>query len=517
MKKALPAICWFRDDLRIDDNPALLDAYQIAHGRVVPVYIIDPRRFQQNLLKWPRFGPYRSRFLLQSLVALRQKLRGIGSDLIIRTGHPEEVLPELAEEIEAGTVCCNEGSDPEAFSITRELAAQLHYDKRLLRCSWGRTLYPLNALPFEGKPPLSFTEYRRAVERAMPPPMAEEGIKKLLPLPLGLNPGAMPTLDQFGFPEAPLDPRSIYPFKGGEEQALLRLKSYVWDRGLGAHHQQGKQLLAGEAYSSKLSPWLAVGALSPRRLWTELIVYEEQKRRQPGLSLYSLRCQLLRRDYMAALAFHVPEEMSQLAGYQGIPPSPPYERDLARFERWWRGYTGVPLVDAFMRELAATGYISPVGREVVARYLCESLRLDWRWGASCFETFLIDYEPATTWGSWQSIAGVGSRWAAKRQSLLAIGRRVDPDGHYIRYWVPELGYLPSEQIHTPHLMEQEAAAAVGLVIDQSYPAPLVECEPPPTPKSRETLRERTRRKPVSEEEDEKEPRRDRAHRPRIHR
>ena len=518
MKKALPVICWFREDLRLDDNPALNDANKISHGRVIPVYILDPRRFQQNLLQWPKVGLYRARFLLQSISALRVKLRGIGSDLIIRTGHPELILPELAEELEVGTVCCSEGGEIDEFSITRELAAQLGYDKRLLRCSWGRTLYPLNELPFEDKPPLDFIEYRRAVERALPPPLAEPAIKKLLPLPLGLSPGALPTLEQIGFQDAPLDPRSIYPFKGGEEQAQLRLKSYLWDRGLGAHHQQGAQFLAGEAYTSKLSPWLSVGALSPRRLWTEILDYEEQKRRQRGLSLYSLRHQLLRRDFYAALAFHYPERMRQLGGYLQRPPEKPYERSTELFERWWRGYTGVPVVDAFMRELSATGYISPIGRQIVARYLTEKLRLDWRWGASCFETLLIDYDPATTWGNWQTLGGVCEERSSSKAPLLMIGQRMDPDGHYLRYWLPELGYLPSEFIHAPHKMEPEAAAAVGLIIDQSYPAPLVECVLPEPPPDRRKQRDRVRRKPSEEEPEEKTKERapDRV-RPRIHR
>ena len=474
-ERSHPCVVWLRRDLRLDDNRCLFEANKRSKGRIIPIYILDPRDYTPNLLGWPKCGAYRGQFLLEALKDLKLKLKRLGSDLVIRTGEPEEILPELANTHGATHLYTLEPQDPVEASAVRAVNEGCYREGIEFVQVEGATLYDEGRLPFEpDQLPDSFIEFRRVLEREMTPREPELAIKKILPLPMGLRPGSLPKLDKMNLTEFTPDPRSTISFMGGEAYGLKRVKDYFWDRQMLSYASQMRGVLAGEAISTKLSPWINLGCLSPRRLWYEALTYEKQHKDSQGA--YSLIYKLTLRDFMIFQARALCDRLYDLNGARELPKV--WEEDPNLFNCWWSGYTGFPLVDALMRELSATGYISVRGREIVTDFLVHHLKLPWTWAASCFETLLIDYHPATTNLSMQGAAGVGLVHKRRVTHPVESGYEVDWEGAYVRYWIPELANLPQEVIYQPYMLNEEYQAYYGVILGQSYPYPIIAPPPP---------------------------------------
>ena len=484
-ERAHPSVVWLRKDLRLDDNRCLFLANKKSKGRVIPVYVLDPRDYEANLLGWPKCGAYRGQFIIQALSDLRMKLKRIGSDLIIRIGEPEEILPSLADAQGATHLFTLEAQDHlEALSVKAVEEGCYREGVEFVEVE-GATLYDYHRLPFaHDEIPLDYIEFRRVLERDMTPKPPELAITKLLPLPLNLRAGSIPKLETMNLTEFTQDPRSTIPFVGGEAHGLKRVKDYFWERKLLPYALQARNALAGEMSSTKLSPWINLGCLSPRRLWYEALTYE--MKHGAGQAVYRLIYQLTLRDFMIFHAKSMGERLYDVKGVKNIPKV--WEENSEMFSLWWQGYTGFPLVDAFMRELNATGYLSARGRGIVAHFLVRQLKLPWTWAASCLETLLIDYHPAVTWGMMQSLAGVGVSLPSAGFHPTEAGYSVDWEGNYVRYWLPELAHLPTEVIYQPHLLNEEYQAYYGVILGQTYPYPVV--QPPPPSEREPSLRER---------------------------
>jgi deoxyribodipyrimidine photo-lyase len=484
-ERAHPSVVWFRRDLRLDDNCCLFEASKRSKGRVIPVYILDTREYEPNLLGWPRCGAYRAQFLIDALNDLRLKLKRLGSDLIVRIGPPEEILPTLAETQGATHLYTLEPQDAREAKVVRAVKDGCYCEGIEFVEIEGATLYDYSRIPFEPEElPKDFVEFRRKLEKDASPKPPELSINKLLPLPLGLRPGSIPKLESMNLTAFTPDPRSTISFVGGEAHGLRRVKDYFWDRKLLPYSYQARHGLAGEEISTKLSPWINLGCLSPRRLWYEALAYERKHGGSDGV--YRLIYHLTLRDFMIFHARAMGDKLYDLEGLRGIPKV--WEDDPDRFGYWWPGYSGFPLVDAFMRELNSTGYISQKGRQIVADFFVNHLKLPWTWAASCFETLLIDYHPAVTWGAFQSVAGVGVTIPGSPTHPIDSGYAVDWEGAYVRYWLPELAHLPTEVIYQPHLLNEEYQAYYGLALGQQYPYPLVTPTAPsersPSPRER---------------------------------
>ena len=278
-------------------------------------------------------------------------------------------------------------------------------------------------------------------------------------------------------------------------QPVKRLKDYVWERKLISYSSTTRQGLGGEQISTKLSAWVNLGCLSPRRIWYELLAFEAKHGGSQGV--YQLIYHLTMRDFMIFHAKQMGEKLYQVEGLRELPKV--WEEESERFAMWYQGYSGFPLIDAFMRELSTTGYISPRGRQIVSSFFVKQLRLPWTWAASCFETLLIDYHPAITWGAMQSVAGVGVDLPQVSDHPIESGYAVDWEGAYIRFWVPELASVPPEYIYQPHLLNEEQQAYLGLYLGQNYPHPIVsppdftEREPTPRERNQELIMERLKR------------------------
>ena len=420
------ALYWFRNDLRLTDNPAFSDA--CARSRtLVPVYVVDDEA--QALTRWGflRWGEHRRRFRDQALAGLRSALQARGSDLIVQRGKPTDELAALAAAFGADTVLCEHIAAPEEIDQVDTLrAAGLTVEDR-----WQSSLLAPDDLPFDiARLPDVFTPFRQAVEKADVRPHAAIPAPDVIP-PLPQTDLAGDTfVEQAGDPDA----RSSFPyddthFNGSETAALAHVERYFAGP-LPRTYKTTRNGLSGTDYSTKLSPWLASGALSPRTVHEALLRHEARFRVSDGSRWIVF--ELLWRDYFR---FSSLKHGARLFHHDGLSTLPYPQHDPDAFAAWSSGQTGHPFVDAGMRELAATGYLSNRMRQIVASYLIHDLACDWRAGAAWFEAQLIDYDVCSNQGNWLYIAGRGTD---PRQ-----GRRFDPDyqaathdpdGDYRRLW-----------------------------------------------------------------------------------
>ena len=291
------------------------------------------------------------------------------------------------------------------------------------------------------------------------------------PCSLPLKLGEVPRLEDFGhepFTEAEL---AALPFKGGETAALARLKYYLWDTDLIQNYKESRNGLLGGDYSSKLSSWLANGCLSPKTVYAELRRYERE--RKSNESTYWLFFELLWRDYFRLMGKKHGSKLFQKGGLLGE-EIPDLHNDMRLFEIWAKGKTGVPFIDANMRELAATGFMSNRGRQNVASFLVKDLKVNWQIGAEWFESLLVDYDVCSNYGNWNYIAGVGNDPRENRYfNILTQALRYDEQGDYVKHWCCELSHVPQDRIHRPDKLSQEEQTTYNVKIGATYPKAVV--------------------------------------------
>jgi deoxyribodipyrimidine photo-lyase len=431
---------WLRNDLRLHDNEVL--AALPAHAEaLLPVFCFDPDTLgADRYLGLPRLGPHRLPFLLEALTDLQRRYAALGSGIHFVIGNPATELARLVRDLGLSTVWASAEHPHEETTAEINLKAALGPALPLRLFETLSLLHP-HDLPIPVRQlPLSFSKFRFDVAVGTPvrPPLPTP--RQLPPLPAGVMPAPLPTAatvaQVIGLSSvAPSrDSRSALPIlSGGETAALARLHDYAVDRRLIARYNDTRNEMLGEAFSTKLSPWLANGSLSARQIWAAIADYEAVAGRN-GKGSQQLRMELVWRDYFRLLARRAGAGFFRLAGLRDQLPKAP-EPDRATFDRWTQGRTGNTFVDANMRELAATGFMSNRGRQNVASYLIHDLRQDWRWGAAWFEYQLIDHDPASNWGNWKYIAGTGTDVRDTAFDVAQQARRYDPKGRYVRTWL----------------------------------------------------------------------------------
>ncbi|HSC82128.1 MAG TPA: DASH family cryptochrome, partial [Pseudomonas sp.] len=276
----------------------------------------------------------------------------------------------------------------------------------------------------------------------------------------------LPNLSQLGLGEPREVPNNTFPFSGGEPAAQARLRDYLWLSQGVRQYKDTRNGLMGSEYSSKFSPWLANGSLSPRRAVAELRRHESQFGRNE--STHDLWLEILWRDFFR---WTLVRHGSALFRVSNLPASAQAQQQPdQRFAQWCQGRTGMPLVDACMRELISTGFMSNRGRQVVASYLINDLQQDWQHGAAWFEEHLLDYDPASNWGNWAQLARVASNPQHRhRFNALRQARQYDPDAAYVSLWLPELRSVPQELRHTPFLLSHLQLDALNYPRLQAIP------------------------------------------------
>lgn len=415
----------FRDDLRLLDNPALLAACQQA-DRLLPVWLAPPPT--RSGWGFARVGERRRAFRASAAVGLDVALRRLGSRLIVRQGTMAQTLPQLAEAVNAEAVYCEEMATPEEVDELEALRSR----GLVVHSHWQSTLFAPDTLPWQVQDlPDVFTVFRQQIERCALAPILPRAVDALPPLPEAARDIGSLALES---PNVQADPRSSFPFPhpaylGAEEAALAHLDQYLM-RNLPHRYKATRNGLHGVDYSSKFSPWLACGALSARHLVRRLREFEAEQGASEGS--YWLWFELLWRDYFKLLQLKYGKRLYRAGG---LPGKAAPRHDEQAFQRWRSGATGQPLVDAGMRELAATGYLGNRMRQIVAGYLIHDLQCDWRAGAAWFESALIDYDCSLNHGNWLYIAGLGTDpRGGRRFNLEKQAAEHDADGSYRMLW-----------------------------------------------------------------------------------
>ncbi len=425
----MTTIHWFRNDLRVHDH-RVLGCLPEEVEELLCLYVVDPRQWAPTHHGFVRTGPHRTRLLMETLADLDRSLRRRGNRLVILEGDPATIIADAVLRTNATYVTTDAEVTSEELSVDAEVRAAICVP---LHRAWSRSLIHPDDLPMRPEhAPDVFTSWRKDAERSL-------RIRPEYPSPPSLPPvpqafGDMPfhadILDAHA--GASHDPRSAFPFPGGETAACERLESYLWtSRGI-ATYKQTRNGLVGTEYSSKFSPWLAVGALSPRRIYHEIKRFERTVLAND--STYWLVFELLWRDFFRFTAMKHGTRLFHRNGMKGAGTS--WKHDVATFTAWREGRTGNDFVDANMRELLHTGWMSNRGRQNVASWLTKAKHIDWRWGAAWFEHALVDYDVCSNWGNWAYVAGVGSDPREDRFFNTAKQAEMyDPEGTYRGMWI----------------------------------------------------------------------------------
>jgi len=451
------AILWYRRDLRVHDHPALRAALD-GHDRVVPVFVLD-----DALLGGRYASAARTEFMLGCLRALGDALRERGSGLVVRHGRPEQEIPALAGDAGAAAVYWTSDVSPYARARDRRVTDALGAAGVDARPSTGGYCVDVGRPRTRaGKPFRVFSPFARAWSDAARRDVGRAP-RRLPALPSGVRRGSVPALSALGLSSdvrAPVCP----PGEDAARQALARFLAGTVDD----YARRNDEPAGG---TSVLSPYLRWGCLSAREC-------EERARAHGGRGAQAWVRQLCWRDFYAHLLLHHPESAVRelQERYRGALEWAP-DRGGRQLAAWQEGRTGFPLVDAGMRQLRETGWMHNRVRLVVGSFLTKDLHLDWRAGEAWFARLLLDGEPAQNTGNWQWIASVGADPAPAFRRMYNPARhqeRFDPDGAYVRRWVPELRDVPAERLSEPWTMSADEQAAAGCVIGRDYPEPIVD-------------------------------------------
>lgn len=460
-------VLWYRNDLRLHDNEALTDAIQQV-DEIYPVYVLDDRFIHGKTSKgFRKTGLHRAKFLLESLADLQKSLREKGSDLFIYSGKTEDILFDVVQKTKASWVFCNRERTREEVEIQEALEEKLWTIGREIRFYRGKMLLYTADLPFPvTHTPDTFSQFRKEVERIVE-------VREPLPIPNQINTGpilqktTVPSLDDLGYSLAEYAALKGFSFTGGETNGLNRLKYYLWETDLVANYKNSRNNLLGEDFSSKFSAYLSMGCLSPKMIYREVKNYEQERKKNK--STYWLVFELLWRDYFRFIGKKYKSKIFSFNGINGA--IPPRKGNDELFEKWISGTTGIPFIDANMREIEQTGYMSNRGRQNVASFLINDLKVDWTWGAQYFESILVDYDPCSNYGNWNYLAGVGTDPREDRYfKIFSQALRYDPNGDYVREWLPELSMIPTKEVHFPR------ESMEGKSVPDCYQNPIVELE-----------------------------------------
>lgn len=441
------AIHWFRRDLRLTDNTALRRAAERAEV-IVPVYVASAWTGSH---RWT--GPHRQQFLGQSLASLDANLKERGGRLIVRQGDAMEELPKLVNETGAEAVFFNRDPDPFGRAMDEKL---MRWGKELgirIEACQDHCLHERDeVLNGSGEPYRVFTAYAKNWS-LLPKP---EPHRRVPPMKFRdrLRSESLPTLKTWGLvPSGKI-------LAGGEAAARERMKDFL-SRGISQY--AARRDLMGEEGTSRLSQDLRHGLISIRELFARCQAALENGTGAERRSAEVYVRELIWREFYMQILWHRPEVLDEEFDpqFRGLR----WSRNEADFRRWREGTTGFPIVDAAMRQLNETGFMHNRARMIVAMFLTKDLRLDWRLGERYFMQQLVDGEIASNNGGWQWSAGTGADAAPyfRIQNPWTQTRRFDPNGQYIKRWVPELRDVPPERL------ARESTVSLA----KNYPAPML--------------------------------------------
>lgn len=465
-----PALLWFRDDLRLSDNPALLAACE--RGPLLCLYVFDDapeRRALGGAARW---------WLSRSLKALSQAIAAKGGELLILRGDPAKLVPGVVRETGAGFAAWNRRYEAAAIALDKTLKAELAAaDVTVASFNAGLLNEPWQVASKAGGPLRLFTPYWRAARAIGDPPAPEPAPSRLTraPLPATLR-KLLLRVEELGLePTRPDWAGGLrLTWTPGEEAARERLNTFLDDELQGYHDKRDRPQRAA---TSRLSPHLRFGEIGPRQIWHATKARLDSGE-TPGdtTDAEKFLSELGWREFCHHLLFHNPQLTTQ--NFNRRFDAFPWAKDDDALQAWRKGLTGYPIVDAGMRELWTTGWMHNRARMITASFLTKHLLTDWRAGEAWFQDTLVDADPANNPASWQWVAGCGADAAPYFRIFNPVtqGEKFDPEGAYVRCFVPELGELAARFIHRPWEAPEPVLRQAGIRLGKDYPRPIIELE-----------------------------------------
>ncbi len=447
MKKAL---YWFTYDLRLQDNPALRSLLQ-GCDQLAFVYVVDPQSFHPSNYHHKAMGVHRWHFIADSLRDLDQQLQQQGHRLFVLEGGTTELARFITNNDIARVGCAKQigWSEQQRWQQLNNALPDIEFVSQ-----WNSVLFEPDQLRLSETSLASFTQFRKHLESqhiqpilpatarlaGLPPPLVASTARHIAIDALG---------DKYAEPPAPLDAAQVsanqqasYTFSAGEGAAHAHIDSY-FSSPAPLSYKLTRNALDGWQQSTKFSPYLASGNVSPRQLWRRLKDYEAEH--GSNESTYWIGFELWWREYFQWLALQQKHRLFALRGSNDTAPLTSFFPE--RFVKWCRGTTPYPLVNACMHQLNACGFMSNRGRQLVASCLVNELLIDWRFGAAYFQQQLIDYDVASNWCNWQYIAGVGADPRGGRHFNLEKQTQLyDPDGVFIDKWQGQQTAAPLDSV-----------------------------------------------------------------------
>ncbi len=423
-------VVWLvRDTCRLSDNPALGRASTLAKSigaQLVPLACLEPRRWANQQFGLPRVGEHWARFRAESLQSLRDDLSAQGCGLWISAEEPVRALMRARQACQVCTVFGDAPLGTEERLETERIQAE-DFQSEVV---YTDELFRFDQLPFDLIDlPATFSKFRKVVEKK--PGIFPDPPQSIPELPPSLP---QPWPDPSEWIEAlrnQTSPETEVQTIGGEASALEHWQAYL-DAGALSHYKLTRNSLCGPTRSSHLSAWLAHGCISARQIWSDILDYEH--REGANESTYWLRFELLWREFFRWYSRACDWTLFRVSGPNDKDAD--VDQNRRRFVAWSTGNTGCDIVDAAMRELNQTGWMSNRARQLVASHLIYESNLDWRLGAAYFESRLVDFDVASNWGNWAYIAGVGPDPRGGRIfNLNDQADRYDPDKTYRRRWL----------------------------------------------------------------------------------
>ncbi|RXG26866.1 DASH family cryptochrome [Leeuwenhoekiella marinoflava] len=423
-------LVWFRNDLRTQDNHSLNRALTDAES-VVAVYCFDPKQFKKDRFGFKKTERFRAQFLIETIQELKNNLAEFNIPLFVFCKQPEEILPQLISDYNINKVFLQKEWTYEERKVSDSIKKHSKPGTEFIETFDQFLIHPED-LPYDrfADIPQVFTQWRKKCEKqasirglVKPRKLSEENLLD--------TQTTIPTLTDLRLKDFKRDNRSAFPFKGGENQALLRIRSYFWETKKLQVYKKTRNGLLGNDYSSKLSAWLANGSLSPRTVYW--LVKEFEKNQVKNESTYWLIFELFWRDYFKYISLKHGDKIFYLGGI--LDKKYDWNQGKETRDAWISGTTKYDFVNANMQEIAATGWMSNRGRQNVASFWSKEMQQDWRIGAAYFESMLIDYDVHSNYGNWMYNSGVGNDPRDRKFNIKSQAERYDGDGKYRRTWL----------------------------------------------------------------------------------
>jgi deoxyribodipyrimidine photo-lyase len=428
-------LVWFRNDLRVNDNNSLFKACKKS-GKVVGVYFLDPRQFEENKYGFKKTEKYRAKFLLETLRNLKTNLEEKKISLLIYQELPETIIPKLIADYSISTVFLQKEWTKDEINVNRNVNDNCNFKNQNPKVEWVESydqfLFHPDDIPYTdfSKIPEVFTEFRKKCEK-------ESKIRTLVEIPIQPTENlietsnVIPSLEDLGLESFKLHKNSAFPFRGGETAALKRMEHYFFKTENLSEYKKTRNDLIGSDYSSKFSAWLANGSISARTIYWKIHHYEQEICKNEDT--YWLIFELIWRDYFKYISLKHGNKIFQLDGI--LEKKYDWKFDPKSFEQWKNGNTNEPFVNANMIEMQQTGFMSNRGRQNVASFWAKEWEQDWRVAAAYFESMLIDYDVHSNYGNWIYNSGVGNDPRDRKFNIRRQAEMYDEKGDYQKLWL----------------------------------------------------------------------------------